>query len=192
MISMEQLNAILHAQSASTEAMVTRLFEGMASRYAANVPVVVGGGGDGGFGPSGKIFRDIGKFSSEEGAWAEWALKCRITVKECDAGLFKALEMAGDSEVEIDMDEVANSNIMERIMETSAMLYNRHVHLLSGPALALHQSVVGENGLEVWRLLKKRYDPKTTLRNFGPQSKNTMRAFSRLWRWRVIQRLRST
>ena len=25
--------------------------------------------------------------------------------------------------------------------------------------------MVGENGLEVWRLLKKRYDPKTTLRN---------------------------
>ena len=45
------------------------------------------------------------------------------------------------------------------------MLYNRLVHLLSGPALTLHQSVVGENGLEVWRLLKKRYDPKTTLRN---------------------------
>ena len=47
MISMEQLNAILHAQSASTEAMVTRLFEGMASRYAANVPVEGGGEGDG-------------------------------------------------------------------------------------------------------------------------------------------------
>ena len=39
------------------------------------------------------------------------------------------------------------------------------VHLLSGPALTLHQSVPEENGLEVWRLLKKRYDPKTTLRN---------------------------
>ena len=145
---MEQLNAILHAQAASTEAMVTRLFEGMASRYAANVPVG-GGGGDGGFGPRGKVFRDIGKFSGEEGAWAEWALKFRITVKECDAGLFKALEMAGDSEVEIDMDEVANSNIMERSMEKSAMLYNRLVHLLSGPAVTLHQSVVGENGHEV-------------------------------------------
>ena len=40
------------------------------------------------------------------------------------------------------------------------MLY---VHLFSGPALTLHQSVVGENGLEVWRLMKKRYDPKRTL-----------------------------
>ena len=60
MISMEQLIAILDAQSATTEAMVTRLFEGMASRYAANVPVG-GGGGDGGFGPSGKIFEALGQ-----------------------------------------------------------------------------------------------------------------------------------
>ena len=37
--------------------------------------------------------------------------------------------------------------------------------LLSGPALTMHQSVVGDNGLNVWRLLNKRYDPKTTLRN---------------------------
>ena len=163
MISIEHLNAIFRAHSASTEAMVTRVFEGMVSRYAANV--FVGGGGNGGFGPSGKIFRDTGKFSGEEGAWAEWALKFRITVKECDAGFFKALEMAGDAEVEVDMDEVANSSIMERSMEKSAMLYNRLVHLLSGLALILRQSVVGEDGFEVWRLLKKRYDPKTTLGN---------------------------
>ena len=136
MISMEQLNGVLHAQSASTEAMVTRLFECMASRYAANIPVG-GGGGDGGFGPSGKIFRDIGKFSGEKGAWAEWALKFRITVEECDAGLFKALEIAGDSEVEIDMDEVANSNIMERSMEKSAMLKKPTCPLVERPCANL-------------------------------------------------------
>ena len=94
--------------------------------------------GTGGFGPSGKIFRDIGKFGGEEDAWAEWALKFRTTVKEYDAVLFQALEMAGDSEVEIDMTEVAQSNVMDRCMEKSAMLYNRFVHLLSGPALTLH------------------------------------------------------
>ena len=104
--------------------------------------------GNGGFGPSGKIFRDIRKFSGEEGAWAEWALKFRITIKEYDVGLFPALEMAGDSEAEINMIEVAQSNVMDRCMEKSAMLYNRFVHLLSGPALTLLQSVVGENGLK--------------------------------------------
>ena len=73
--------------------------------------------------------------------------------------------MAGDSQAEINMIDVAQSNIMDRCMEKSAMLYNRFVHLLSGPALTLHQTVVGENGLEVWRLWKMRHDPKTTLRN---------------------------
>ena len=63
------------------------------------------------------------------------------------------------------MDEVEASGVLERPGEKSAMLYNRLVHLLSGPALTLHQSVTSENGLEVWRLLRKRYDPKTTLRN---------------------------
>ena len=44
------------------------------------------------------------------------------------------------------------------------MRHNRLLRSLGGPALILHQSVL-ENGLEAWRLLRKRYDPKTTLRN---------------------------
>ena len=163
MATPEQIDAIVQV---AVEATVSRLMEGLMPMFAANINTGGGGiTGNGGFGPSDKIFRDIGKFGGEEGAWAEWALKFRTTVKEYDAGLFQALEMAGDSEVEIDMTEVAESNIMDRCVEKSAMLYNRFVHLLSGPALTLHQSVVGENGLEVWRLLKRRYDPTTTLRN---------------------------
>ena len=139
MATPEQINAIVQV---AVEASVSRLMEGLMPMIAANINTGGGGTtGNGGFGPSGKIFRDIGKFGGEEGAWAEWALKFRTTVKEYDAGLFQALEMAGDSEVEIDMTEVAQSNIMDRCMEKSAMLYNRFVHLLSGPALTLHQSV---------------------------------------------------
>ena len=171
MATPEQIAAKVQATMANTtttmtaaaEASPSRMLEGLTSRIAANINTGGGTSGNGGFGPSGKIFRDIGKFGGEEGAWAEW--KFRTTVKEYDVGLFQALEMAGDSEVEINMTEVAQSNIMDRCMEKSAMLYNRFVHLVSGAALTLHPSVVGENGLEVWRLLKKRYDPKTTLRN---------------------------
>ena len=131
------------------EASDSRLMEGLMPMIAANINTGGGGAtGNGGFGPSGKIFRDIGKFGSEEGAWAEWAHKFRTNVKEYDAGLFQALEMAGDSEVEIDMAEVAQSNIMDRCMENSATLYNRFVHFLSGPALTLHRSVVCETGLK--------------------------------------------
>ena len=46
------------------------------------------------------------------------------------------------------MNEVSNSNIMERKMEKLAISYNRLVHLLSGPVLTLHQSVLGETGLK--------------------------------------------
>ena len=163
MATPEQIAAMVQV---AVETGASRLMEGLMPMIAANINTGGGGTtGHGGVGPSGKIFRDIGKFGGEEGAWAEWALKFRTTVKEYDAGLFQALELAGDSKVEIDMTEVAQSNIMDRCMEKSAILYNRFVHLLSGLALTLHQSVVGENGLEVWRLLKKRYDPKTTLRN---------------------------
>ena len=109
-----------------------RLLEGLMGRLAAQVPVG-GGGADGGFGPNGKLFRDIGKFSGEEGAWAEWALKFRATVKEYDANLFKALELAGDSEVEVDIQAVEQSKVLDKAVEKSAMLYNRFVHLLNAP-----------------------------------------------------------
>ena len=174
MATPEQIAAMVQATMANTtttmtaavEASLSRLLEGLTSRIAANINTGGGGTtGNGGIGPTGKIFRDIGKIGGDEGAWAEWALNFRTKVKEYDVRLFQALEMAGDSEVETNMTEVAQSNIMDRCVEKSAMLHNRFVHFLSGPALTLHQSVVGENGLEVWRLLKKRYDPKTTLRN---------------------------
>ena len=133
MATPEQINAIVQATMANTTTTMA----------AANT----GGGttGNGGFGPSGKIFRDIRKFGGEEGAWAEWALKFRITIKEYNVGLFFSLEMAGDSEAEINIIEVAQSNIMDRCMEKSAMLYNRFVHLLSGPALTLHLLKSGDS-----------------------------------------------
>ena len=75
----------------AVETSVSRLMEGLMPMLAANINTGLSGGGTtghGGFGPSGKIFRDIGIFGGEEGAWAEWALKFRTTVKEYDAGLF--------------------------------------------------------------------------------------------------------
>ena len=105
MATPEQINATVRV---AVEASVSRLMEGLMPMIAATINTGGGGTtGNGGFGPSGKIFRDIGKFGGEEGAWAEWALKFQSTVKEYDAGLCQALEMAGDTEVEIDMTEVA-------------------------------------------------------------------------------------
>ena len=81
MATPEQVAAIVQATMANTtttmtaavEASLSRMLEDLTSRITANI--------NGGFGPSAKIFRDIGKFGGEEGAWAEWALKFRITSK---------------------------------------------------------------------------------------------------------------
>ena len=78
--------------------------------------------------------------------------------------LFQALELAGESEIEVTKEHVESISV-DRPLEKSAMLCNRLIHLLGGPALMFHQSVVLGSGLEAWRLLRKRYDPKTTLRN---------------------------
>jgi hypothetical protein len=37
----------------------------------------------------------------------------------------------------------------------SVVLYNRLIHHLTRPALTIHQSVIGENGFEVWRRLNQ-------------------------------------
>ena len=109
-------------------------------------------------------FRDVGKFSGDEGTWSECSPKFRATIKECDVALFQALESAGESEIEVTKAHVESIS-MDRPLEKSAVLYNRLIRLHCGPALMLHQSAVEENGLEAWRLLRKRYDPKTTSRN---------------------------
>ena len=158
MATAEQLAGVLQAQTAvmqqAMEASMTRLLEGLMGRLAQGTPVGGGAGGGAGHGGGqrfkdvGKIFKDVGTFSGDEGAWAEWALKFRATVKEYDFTLFRVLEMAGDAEGEVVMTEVETSNITEHAVEKSAMIYNRMVHLLSGPALTLHQSVPEERA---WR-----------------------------------------
>ena len=44
------------------------------------------------------------------------------------------------------------------------MLFNRLTQHLIGPALVIHQSVEGQNGVEVWKQFFKRFDPKTPMR----------------------------
>ena len=44
------------------------------------------------------------------------------------------------------------------------MLYNRRIQHLEGAAVTIHQGVLGENGLVVWRRLARRYNPMTPMR----------------------------
>ena len=63
----------------------------------------------------------------------------------------QALQFAGESDIEV-VNEHVKSTTLGRRLERSAMLYNRLIQLLRGPALALHQSEVGGNVLTAWRL----------------------------------------
>ena len=161
MATAEQMAALLHSQTQNNEAMMSRIVEAVVTKLGMLLPQ---GGHFAGLSLNERRFRDVGKFSGDEGTWSEWSLKFRATIKECDVALCQALELAGESEIEVTKAHVESIS-MDRPLEKPAMLYNRLIHLLGGPALMLHQSVVEENGLEAWRLLRKRKDPKTTLRN---------------------------
>ena len=76
-------------------------------------------------------------------------------VKETEPELFKSTRWAEAEENDISE---------EQAIRTTTMLYNRLIRHLKGAALTIHQGVVGENGLEVWRRLARRYNPMTPMR----------------------------
>ena len=90
----------------------------------------------------------------------------RATIKQCDVALFEALELAGGFEIEVTKAHVEGIS-MDRQLEKSATPCHRLIHVRVVPSLNLHLSVVEQNGQEAWRSLKKKYEPKTTLRNFS-------------------------
>ena len=64
--------------------------------------------------------------------------------------MFEGLKHAEGSAEEIDTDDLDDQG-----MEISAAVCNRLVMLVAGSAFTIHQSVMNENGLEVWRRLTK-------------------------------------
>ena len=110
-----------------------------------------------------RVFREIGVFHGDETRWKEWSVKFRAATKESNMKVFEALkwsEACSDEITAMDVTKVLG----ERGPEISTMVYNRIIHHLEGPPLTIHQGVGDENGLEVWRLLNKRYSPVTPMR----------------------------
>lgn len=109
-------------------------------------------------------FRDLGSFGGNEDEWKEFALKFRSVVKEVEWKVFEAMKWAEQEDTEITEGAVADKWGEDDGTQMSTMLYNRLIHHLKGPALTIHQTVIGENGLEVWRRLSRRYNPMTPMR----------------------------
>ena len=124
-----------------------------------------GGGSDRrGEGLQERRFRDLGNFSGSEEEWKEFGLKFCAVVKETEPELFKAMRWAEAEENDITEDSIQGNWDKEQAIRMTTMLYNRLIHHLKGAALTIHQGVVGENGLEVWRRLSRRYNPMTPMR----------------------------
>ena len=108
-------------------------------------------------------FREQGSFGGNEEEWKEFALKFQATVKEINPKLHSLIKWA-----ETEPDEITGNRIGELHGEDgtigTTMLYNRLIHQLKGPPLTIHQTVLGENGLEVWRRLMNRFNPMTSMR----------------------------
>ena len=109
-------------------------------------------------------FRELGSFDGKDDEWKEFALKFRANAKEADAKIYHALKWAEEQIDEILEDQIANYFGEDDGTKYATAVYNRLIHHLKGPALTIHQSVVHENGLEVWRALTKRYNPMTPMR----------------------------
>jgi hypothetical protein len=127
-----------------------------------------GGGGHGGGGQRSsdlreRQFRDIHPFDGNEGHWKEWSLKFKAMVKEANPQIYEDLNWA-ESETDDITETCIKGERGEYNVAYSTMVYNRLITLLSGSALIIHQTVPDENGLEVWRLLSKRYNPTTPMR----------------------------
>ncbi len=67
----------------------------------------------------------------------------------------RTIEVCGEAIEEIDPVEFDDDET-----EISAAVYNRLMMLATASAFTVHQSVINENGPEVWRRLTKRYNPR--------------------------------
>ena len=124
-----------------------------------------GGGSDQrGEGLRERRFRELGNFSGSEEEWKEFGLKFCAVVKETEPELLKATRWAEAEENDISEDSIQGNWDKEQAIRMTTMLYNRLIHHLKGVALTIHQRVVGENGLVVWRRLARRLNPMTKMR----------------------------
>ena len=162
MATFEQFEGLLRAnaefmtrlQATQVEAMTT-MMQGMMAQRAERAPK---GGLDE------RKFREVGIFGGNEETWKEFALKFKATTKEANNELFEAMKWAEGEDQDIDDEALGLKFGEEEGEQMGVVLYNRLIHHLSGPALTIHQTVLEENGLEVWRRLSKRFNPMTPMR----------------------------
>ena len=102
----------------------------------------------------------------DESAFLEWHVKVKAWLTNQDDRALRWLNTARDADVVLETDDldVANfSSDAERhaCKKFNGLLYNLLVTKLKGEAFTIVSSVRDSSGLEAWRLLMRRYEPRT-------------------------------
>ena len=102
----------------------------------------------------------------DESAFMEWHVKVKAWLTNQDDRALRWLNTARDADVVLETDDldVANfSTDAERhaCKKFNGLLYNLLVTKLKGEAFNIVSSVRDASGLEAWRLLMRRYEPRT-------------------------------
>ena len=104
--------------------------------------------------------------SSNESSFQEWQIKIQAWLTNQDSRALQWLDTAGTlNEVietnDLDEQQYPNENERKAVLKFNTLLYNILVTKLKGEAFNLVSSVRDGSGLEAWRLLMKRYAPRT-------------------------------
>ena len=105
--------------------------------------------------------------SSKEDGFLEWKLKLEAWLVNQDERAMKWLKAARDLDEKFETDDLdlkygsLDQSELNDIKRFNAMLYNIMVTKLSGEAFKIVTSVRDGCGIEAWRLITKRYEPRT-------------------------------
>ena len=156
-MDMTQLAQLMHAQQ---QQMATMLHHLVSKQSTSHQPDV--GTGIGAYkGLDERHFRRLEKFDNKSESWKEWRTHFRTAVRENSPITADVMEKAESEEIPILADKVkeANPSYTEAI-DLRFSLHSRLVSPTTGVSLAVVESS-GTCGLEAWRLLSQRYNPRT-------------------------------
>ena len=104
--------------------------------------------------------------TAEEGRFTEWQVKMRAWLTHQDERAMRWLNAARDADevletADLDTQTFPDENARVAIKKFNGLLYNILVTRLRGEAFNIVSSVRDACGLEAWRLVLRRYEPRT-------------------------------
>ena len=106
-------------------------------------------------------FRRLQKFENKQEAWKEWRTHFLTSVRESSPITAEVMERAELADVAITADEVLKANnAYQEALDLQHVIHARLVALTTGVSFTIVESSAG-SGLEAWRLLAQKYNPRT-------------------------------